>query len=456
MRECDLVKLPDGALYGIFQITPEDYDIGVDDGSISVDYKVIVGGPNPQNYREQIWDLIAAYSPQPGTKQVLMPGLGDVKSVRGRYFISKNLKLKIRRESDHADCRVWRATVTWEVHDVESNPEDQNGVPVTEQNIKQAQATIRVRPGSESQPVEHAQFFGFFDGTGLPKTCTWIDSDYVCQPLRDMTGKHVPVMNSAGVRFDPGLEMDSGVDRLVISKPYSMVPFGIQKALRNKINCDRFFILEFRNGKPVFGVDVAPYTARVTEVTHTFEQLANGFEYPVLHVELAIRNQRIPYLDEFGQMQYSDDFGWCDLIANRGTSMLAYPGRSDYNGGVWPNPPDQKTGGRSNVPITRDGQLSEPQWLDCNGLPIIDPGTPDPETCALGVRASDITYLCYVKYQAIKFASANFPGFLGNCFFNTQSSGVGSLPAAHFPDWAGTQDLTGTVLESLDDFIDCT
>jgi hypothetical protein len=456
MRECDYEKLPDGTIYGIFQRTPEEYEIAAQEASFSAEYKIIVGGPNPQNYRATIWELIANYMPASGTKQVALPQLGDFRTIGGRLFVVSKVTLKVRKEADYNDCRHWRSSVTWQLFTSSFAPQNQQGQPITPATINDAQATVRVRPGTESEPVEYAQFFGFFNGKGEVRNCTWINSDHVCQPLRDMEGQYVPVMNSAGVRFDPGLTKESGVDRVVISKPWSIIPFGIQRKLRNTINCDRFFIVEFRNGVPIFGIDVAPFTARVAEVSHTFETLPNGFEYPVLNVELALKSQRFMFLDQFGDPQYSPEFGWADLIANRGNSMLAYPGRDDYNGGTWPDPPTFKSGGRSTVPISINGNDSaEPHWLTCNGLPLVDPDAIDPDSCAIGFRAEDITYLGYLKYERIKFASANFPGFLGNIFFNTNASGPGSLPAAHFPGWAATQDLSNTVLWSDANFITC-
>jgi hypothetical protein len=453
MRECDYKELPDGEVYSIKQCSGEEFDISTANGSITVNYRIIVGGPNPNQYRVNIWNMIAAFEPTlPG--HVSLPPLGQTVIVQGRYFVARNIKLRLRRARGLHASRHFVATVTWESATKERDPQNQDGTPVTADDIDQAQATVSVRPGTETIPVEFARFQGFRNGKGENVACTYKNVNGVCQPLRNAIGKVVPVMNTAGVRFDPGLSKDAAVDRIVISKPFSKIPYGITKRLRRCVNNDRFFIVEFRNGVPVFGVDVAPYTARVMSATQTIERMTNGREYSVLHVELGFRNQTFEYTNELDEIEESDDYGWFDLIANRGSSMLVYPSNPDNRGGQWSSNPTKTMGGRSTVPISVDGQPdNEPQWLDCNGLPIVDTGTPSAENCVIGLQPDKLLYTMWENFRPIKFASANFPGFLGNVFFNTETSGAGSLPSSHFPDWASTGDLSGTVLELIDDFI---
>ncbi|MBL8856144.1 MAG: hypothetical protein JNK57_19420, partial [Planctomycetaceae bacterium] len=352
MRECDLKELPDGEIQSIRQCSGEEFDISTTSGTISVSYRIIVGGPNPMQYRVNIWNMIAAYVPDTGAGEVSMPALGQTVIVQGRYFVARNIKLRLRRAKGLHAARHFVATVTWEAATKEKDPQNQAGEPVTAGNIDQAQATVQVRPGTETVPVEFAEFRGFLNGNGEPADFTWKNADGVCQPLRDKLGKIIPVMNSAGVRFDPGLTNDAFNDRIIISKPFSKIPYGITKRLRRCINNDRFFIVEFRNGVPTFGIDVKPGTARVMSATQTIEKMTNGQEYFVLHIELGIKNQTFEYLNELDEIEESADYGWQDIIANRGSSMLVYPGDDDRRGGTWTSNPTKTMGGRSTVPIT--------------------------------------------------------------------------------------------------------
>jgi hypothetical protein len=95
-------------------------------------------------------------------------------------------------------------------------------------------------------------------------------------------------------------------------------------------------------------------------------------------------------------------------------------------------------GAAGQAPIMVGGQaVTEPQWLDCNGLPFVNRETldefaQDPAVCSAGVNPKNILYLRYRKYKkAIQFTSNNsFPGFLGNVFFfaDPSKTGLGALP----------------------------
>lgn len=476
MRDCDLDQMEDCTIAETKIYKPAEYDNTTDKRTITMVYHVTIGGPNPCSCRPIIQSLIEGYTPpepeegEEPSPNVPIPSIGDLRVDDGHFYFLVGLRINAKsdRTKPTSKCRFWVVTARWETQSRERQsrqPQDRTGTPTN--NVDDSQALVRYRSGSETVPVEYAQFHGVYDHKGEPVTCDFKDNRYVCQPLkRADVGDFIPVMNSAGVRFDPPLTKDEGTEKLVIAKAYSAIRGNFVKELKNKINCDSFFIVEYRNGKPTFGRVVEPFTCRVSDVSVADDYLPNGSQFRVVSIELSFRDNYIDYLNEFGQVIRSENFGWDDLVPNRGLSHLIYPGEDDFNGGTWAAGP-LLMGGAANAPITVGGQqVTDPQWLDCNGLPFINtsvvpPEVTDPVTCSIGVNPDNILYLRYRKYgRAIKFASnANFPNFLGNVFYTTsQTVGPDSLPFDDFKHWftvGHPSPLVGTVLQEYADFDFC-
>lgn len=447
LRECDLKEMDNGTVAWCRQRSIVEFDNSLEKRTIQATYDVVIGGPAPCSQVESIQSIIFNYEPDADDdKNVAIPKVGELRQNGGTFYFCVNVAIKPQKEraSQVTRCRKWVVRVRWETQTQElqrRQPQTQNGTPITNADELEAssQAIVRVRTGSETGIAEFAQFLGVYDYRGFPKTCDFKDNRYVCQPLqRIQLGDTVPVMNSAGTRFDPPLTVDDGQEKIQITKAYARVSGNFMKALKNCINCDHFFIVEFRDGNPVYGRTVEPYTCRVSDVSLSDNFLPNGSLFREVTIELSFRDNIIETLDEQGDVQLGANIGWDDLIANRGLSYLIYPGEDDYQGGTWPLMPAKDLGPAGQAPIMVGGQaVSEPQWLDCNGLPFVNRETldefaQDPAVCSVGVNPKNIIYLRYRKYKkAIQFTSnLSFPGFLGNVFFFSDPSktGLGTLP----------------------------
>lgn len=473
LRECDLNAMDNCTIARTRKRTGGTISSDRSKSSFETSIDFIIGGPNPCACLNNLEALIDAFEPEEGSGDVAIPKIGEMTVVSGKFYfcVERSIQQQKPRSSESTRCRKWVVTNKWETYNSEARrpavPQTQDGTPITDPNdLDNSQATVKLRSGTEQQIVEFAQYLGVYDYAGAPKTCDFIDNRYVCQPLkRAEIGETIPVMNSAGVRFDPPLQMDAGHEKIVITKPFRYVNGNKLSRLKNCINCDPFFIVEMRNGEAVYGRYVEPFTARVADITLADNFLPNGSVYREVSVELVFRDNIIETLDEFGDLVSSENFGWDDLVPNQGLSHLIYPGGDDYNGGEWPYEPVIALGPAGQAPITVGGQaVTEPQWLDCNGLPfinneVLDPEAADPINCSVGVNPKNILYIRYRKYKkAIKFTSTfNFPNFLGTVFYHADNTitGVGQLPIANFPLWASAGSLGGTVLEPPLGFVSC-
>lgn len=458
MRECDIIKLNECDIAYIKKL-PGLPAYTADDSQDTFEerYTVVIGGANPCECGDTYWANAYSYVPPGGSEYDALPTRGDQVNRNGKLYYVTSVKTKEAR--DHANagrCRKVCVVVTYTWAEVILNL----GRPrLAEADVPTYPCRLKFSFGNESVPTELAEYQGFYDYKGAVYNPTFETNDSVCTPFDGINkGTLLPVTNAAGVPPDSPLTKDQNQTRVMFSRPYFQVNGNFADTIKNCINCDEFFLLEFRGGIPTRGMRVKPYTARVTGVQMADDYtIDTGKYFTWVTIELTIRKNIIKYVEDNLSITESEDFGWDELMLNAGHAYLRYPGMRGLNGDiVEADKFPALTGGTVEQIVDKNGSLlPEPTLLNENGITwkmhreTLPGGVDDLKNgavCTAGRMKEDILYIRWGKYKVVQFASANtFPGFMNDGLWPaTQGNG---LPIEHFPNWASSGDLSGTILD---------
>lgn len=427
VRDCDLEELDPCTIVTIKPCKKNLPKIQADNqGNETRQYEfhILVGGPDPCDCGDVIKELAYAFEPTSFDEVELLREGETYTDFFGRVFVCRDVSM----EPESADCRKWRAVATVD-NTCNNNPwyKVDGTLITTREELLEAAARITMISEDEKEVVQFAQFGGVYDGRGLEGECVFPSSsdedpeNPTCYPLQKMVkGKAYPVMNAAGVAVVPALERDSGNLTLVISKPYTGVNGCQVRKMRNRINCDPYRICEYIRGYLTFGIEVGAKCSRIMDITMDNATFCDGSPIKIVNVKVAIRRNVIETLDDDGNIMESEDFGWDDLIANKGYGELIRPGDADgFGGSAEENPP-----GASPVREIMDragNPVADPQWLGCHGRTYatdIQMQQVDDAVCVIGVDPDWVLYLRWQKYLDMVFVDdSNLPGFTDTVFF---------------------------------------
>lgn len=460
MRNCDFENLPECDVVWLKKLPgiPAFTEDGTGNESFKEYYKVVLGGADPCACGDVYWDKVKKYDDAEYGGDTL-PQRGDQKVIESSTYIVDKLTVeKEIRSATKDQCRTTCIVVTWvKLSGGADLPAGTGRLPAAD--IPEYPCRLKFKFGNETVPAENAQWFGFYDYKGSYKVPSWRENNYVCLPLRQQFSSIIPITNSAGVPFDPPLTIQRNTTKILVARPFLQVNVNYIDTLKNTINCDDFFALEFRNGVPTRGMKVKPYTAKVTDVNIADDYtIDTGAYFTWVTLELTIRSNKIRWVEDDGFggtiVLESQDFGWDDLVANTGLATLRFPGEQGANGDiVQPNRFPALTGGTVEAILDKDGSpITDPMFLSENGITWKQERTQADEAavlaggvCSAGRPKEDIVYLRWRHYDAVKYASnQTLPSFYKNGIWPaTQDNG---LPAEHFPNWAASGDLSGTIL----------
>lgn len=238
------------------------------------------------NYRVQTDD------PNDGPVTVLNgfdgPDIGDGFNVRGER--DNAARCVLIHPSPVEDSKlVWDVDVTWRTpSDVEESKPGQNGKP-TNDPLRFA-SPVELSQQQMQRPVEKA----ILRSTIPPRP-------------RNTMG---PVVNSAGVIYDPPLEMDYAIDVVRVTRYLNFFPSGHWRSMTNAVNRDRFTI---RRRVPRLNLQFEPFQCKMQSVGGSM-QFINQVPLWVVQYEIHV----------------DKTFGWRRDVLDRGRQKRIPEGTPEF------------------------------------------------------------------------------------------------------------------------------
>lgn len=430
-------------------------------------YTIVLGGPNPCSYSlDYIRTAADSFTPTvPG--DVAMPFVGELVTFApsGKVLAVKAIQNFQRRKS--GNCRFVDFDVILDNACQVDNPfYKPDGTLITDINeLPQAAAQITRRSNSRQVNVESAYYAGIYSRKGekIDETTKNFEStDTCCRPIKNMFNSvyfddkyddsFLPV-NAAGVPFDPPLQKDVTEASYVLRKPFFAIDgCKLDRADQKLVNCAGFWLINYEQGRITFCTYVRPGTARIESINHTPAFFCDGTPIVMVDVEIRVRNNIIyaRELEGTDEIKVRRDFGWDELVPNKGFGALICKDDPDQFGGL--AAPNDKTVGGAGVQEIFDASgnpLRDPSWLDHKGHPIsIKPSQGNYEDeCVFGLDQDQLIYIRYAPYQKVSFTdSAILPGFLDYGVFDSAPD----VPEGYPADYCQCDDA------ALDEIYVCT
>jgi len=432
---------------------------GVKTGSMK--YLIVLAGPNPCCCNEEDVKAAAwAWEPPDPTGPMedeireaiecggveILPAPGDFlplgSDLSGSGELAEYAVKSVTAGPTSKDCRHWEATVNFDNRCLVNDSFYQiDGTPIVHiDDLPLAAAKISVRYVDRDVPVESAEYHGIYGRDGEKRIYTVepepdpgappeairnytdttfpFDGNYCCRALRVMQeGQEYAPVNSAGVPFDPPLIKDSADFEYVITKPYRAVNMCQARQLRNKVNCDDFWLVEYRKGFITKCDKVIAGTARIKTFEYNDAEFCDGTPIIMVSTILAIRYNKRTLVERDGSGDVIDEtdhyFGWDDLVANKGFGEHLCAGDKDNAGGTFGQLAADGEGsfvGKGTTQQIQDSygnQPEDPVFLDHVGHSVNQTQIEaDDIPCSSGLREDQLLYLRYRKYgKRMEFAA---------------------------------------------------
>ena len=422
----------------------------------TVRYTIVLGGPNPCSYSlDQILAAAAAFSPvDPGDSP--MPVVGQIVTLPATSMIFAVKAIQNVHRRTTGNCRWVDFDVTLDNACLVDNPfyKADGSVITSIAELPEAVARITRRHGSRQVNVESADYVGLYNRKGKKideSTLAFDSATGCCRPIQNMwlsvtlpdedryDDSFLPV-NAAGVPFDPPMQKDLTEASYILSKPFFAVDGCKLERIDNKlVNCTGFWLVEYVKGRLTFCSYVKKGTARIESINLVPAEFCDGTPIVVVEIELRIR-KNIVYsrvLDEVTGIPTENkvglDFGWDELVPNKGLGALICKDDPDQFGGEF-TANDKTTGGAMVQAIfdASGNPVQEPQWLDHKGHPIaIKASAGDIEAeCAFGLDQEKLIYIRYAPYNKVSFTDPEIlPGFVGFGIYSERPAVPPGYPA---------------------------
>lgn len=226
---------------------------------------------------------------------------------------------------------------------------------------------------------QHDEIEVSYTQTSAPvEQATYLKSDRVTSRwLTKHEGRPCPVMNSAGVVFNPGIEEEIEIKVIRITKHVKEYDSNDYDKFQGAVNADAVTI----NKKPYkFKCEFSPLVAKIKNITGSLVT-ENGKYHYKRTVEIHI-----------------NPLGWRRTIVDRGMMRSAAPGDPDGRGGQM-----YASAGDEYVP----GTALHAPILDANGYPVTEPVLLDGRGQPLKQDGQPV-YLTYQTLEEKPFAAAAF------------------------------------------------